>query len=487
MKFSNMAASIASGWILALFMVTAASADPGYPHPETYLPSPAEVEKAKTLLNDPRTLVGGKYDPRSLLPPELKDKFFFDAEKMKELWAEVVGFRSPDVVGQIAPEIKPGKYAYKDLDKYPGLKELMAPYFYELIKPGEPPFAGNMPEFEIVPPRQLYWALPVAQATKQNKGKTKLDDAGYILEDTWEAGYPFPQPSGEFKAQQYVYNHEKRYEFDGGNFCMYLQSVGVDRRLRIDQDQKGTVRSMRLKGRCFVEPYGWLDAQAEDRGEYMINIAFVLEPRDLYGAIMAQTFMAPADKQHQNLMYIPGFRRFRKLSATDSQDPVFGSDQIVDDTGFFMQKLSPDRYPYKYRIVEDREFLMPTLYDGTEYADRENNFEFRGIRMERRPIVVIELIQQDRSYVYGKRLFYVDKETFQLRFVMNYDQKGRLYRTNSALFYFEPQFAQPIGWFGFCLYRDHIDLHSGIVLSYVIPAIYSRKDMGMGAMAAMAK
>ena len=51
-------------------------------------------------------------------------------------------------------------------------------------------------------------------------------------------------------------------------------------------------------------------------------------------------------------MYIPSLRRIRKLSATDSQDPVMGQDVIYDDNEGWMQKISPVRYPYKYEILE---------------------------------------------------------------------------------------------------------------------------------------
>ena len=47
----------------------------------------------------------------------------------------------------------------------------------------------------------------------------------------------------------------------------------------------------------------------------------------------------------------------RKMSATDSQDPVAGQDLIYDDAEGFLQKISPTRYPYEYRILEEREYL----------------------------------------------------------------------------------------------------------------------------------
>jgi hypothetical protein len=97
----------------------------------------------------------------------------------------------------------------------------MWPDLYKRIKPGGPPHAGNIPEFEIIPTRQFYWGLPIAEATKQNEGKTKLDKDGYLIPETWIAGYPFPKPSGPFKAQQIMFNIEKRYLSWGLDFISW--------------------------------------------------------------------------------------------------------------------------------------------------------------------------------------------------------------------------------------------------------------------------
>ena len=80
-----------------------------------------ELEKAKADFDDPRPLFK-ELSYKKILPPEVYGKLIFDVEEMKKLWAECVGFKSPDVVGKIAPEIKPGKYSYMDKGKYPGLK-----------------------------------------------------------------------------------------------------------------------------------------------------------------------------------------------------------------------------------------------------------------------------------------------------------------------------------------------------------------------------
>lgn len=60
-----------------------------------------EWRKLKAWCDDPRPYRKDLY--KKLLPPEIYAKLIFDIEGMKKAWTEVIGFKSPDVVGQIAP------------------------------------------------------------------------------------------------------------------------------------------------------------------------------------------------------------------------------------------------------------------------------------------------------------------------------------------------------------------------------------------------
>jgi hypothetical protein len=49
---------------------------------------------------------------------------------MKQETPALISFKAPELVGKVAPEIKPAKYTSNDLEKYPGLKELFPPHRY---------------------------------------------------------------------------------------------------------------------------------------------------------------------------------------------------------------------------------------------------------------------------------------------------------------------------------------------------------------------
>jgi hypothetical protein len=467
-------------WCMLMVFLPFAISASDIPDPKTYIPSLSLIFNNKSRLDDPRPFTQ-TIGVAKVLPKEMYEKLTYDVVKMKETWADIVGFKAPDVVGKIAPEIKAGKYTYKDLEKYPGFKQLMFPDLYNRIKPGAPPLGGNIPEFEIIPTRQYYWSLPIAEATKKNLGKTKLDGAGYLKPETWLGGIPFPNPSGEFKAQQIMYNWEKRYISWELNYWLFQYVTSWNKRLNVDSEGSAVIPTIRFAGRCLIPPYGWFDDRAEKNREFKAFVLTFLTPRDLAGMGQYGLFYLEPSKIDSQMVYIPSMRRIRKMSATDTQDPVGGFDLVYDDNEGFMQKLNPKIYPYKFEVLEEREYLVVTnSLDGSEYV-ASKGVELRNIKMERRPLYVVKLTQLDSNYVYSKRIFYIDKEMFVAYHNEYFDQKGRLYRTWETNYGWVPEMGM-LNWCGsFLLMRDHVDLHTSISgPSYQLPAKWERGDVSLG-------
>lgn len=446
--------------------------------PFDYMPTPDEYNDSKSNIDDPRSLIAKYPINEQTVPKELHPYIFFDQKEQSQLWEKAVGFSSPNVVGKIAPEIKPGKYTYKDLEKYPGFKELLTPFMYSRIKPGGPPFVGNIEEFEIVPTIQMYQLKPIAEATIKNAGQAKLDDAGYLVESSVKPGILFPKPEGKFAAQQYIYNYQERYVLWGWD-CHTLASVlGFDKNLKNDHHMVNSNSFIRLTNRVVFPPFGDIDEEATNRGETNNLASLVIKPRDSFGAItLFQNYRNPT-KPDAISVWVPSLRRIRKLSGTDTQDMMFGTDIILDDVYFFKQRLSPTINPYKIKLVEDREYLMVATNDGTEYLDSKNGYAYKNIKMMRRPCVVVEMIQQDPNYVYGKREIWFDKETYFILQILNYNQQGELYRPTWASWSYDPKDATPGRNLVYSA-MDMIDVHTTIGQMLTWPAVYDRKDLSL--------
>lgn len=169
---------------------------------EQYNVTCEQVENCKAFFDNPRPLFKN-LSLKKILPSGIYARMTYDVEAMKGAWAEAIGFRAPAVVGKIAPEVKPGTYTYQDKAKYPGLKQLMIPLHYDaFFKPGGEPHAGNFPEIEIVPTRQYYYALPIAEPTKKDMGKTRLNDQGYLIPESYGAGFPFQDLQGNLRPKR---------------------------------------------------------------------------------------------------------------------------------------------------------------------------------------------------------------------------------------------------------------------------------------------
>lgn len=446
--------------------------------PWGYVPKLNVFKKAKATYDDPRAYTAS-FPLSKIVPGNIINAFRGDVGEMSKLWEQAVGFRSPDVVGKISPDIKPGKYTYKDLASSPGLKALFWPEMAARIRPGGPHHVGNISQFEVVPTRQRYWSPPIAKATLENEGKTQLNQAGYFKADTWKSGYPFPKPSGKFKAQQIVYNFRHSYANWEQNYALEMRMLGFDRNLKLDMDMDLYYNVIRLAGRTVAEPNGFLDKRAADKRELWSAMIDIRSPRDLAGVVQTTLTYQDPDSVDQSLIFLPSLRRTRKMSATDTQDPIMGQDIVYDDANGFSQKISPTRYPMDFKVTEEREYLVPVSTDLTEYVDSKT-LEIRNAKFERRPMYVITLTEKDPNYVYSKRVLYIDKETFQLYFSENYDQKGRLYITIQFPYYFYPEYGMIV--YSYANFRNHIDLHTNVQYQFSMPAFWSRNDMSLKAL-----
>lgn len=447
------------------------------PHPQTYMLQPSQVSKIIKMLDDPKNLIV-TYPLKDAVPSEVYSMLTIDIGAAKKLTGEIVGWKSPDLVNKIAPEIKPGKYTYQDVDNSPGFKDLFPPEFLFHIKPGGPPLVGNIPEFEIIPTRQLYWPTKYCRATKQNLGKTKLDKDGYIVPMSWQGGVPFPRPSGDFKAQQVYYNFEKRSE----NFerCVTLNgaSMSFDKNLKMDKYNQYQANFIRLMGRCLFPPEGWLDERARKNGEFAAFSTLVFEPRANKGTVVLQYAYDDPNKMDPSMIYVPSLRRIRKMSSTDTQDPL--GDLTYDDRAHFSQKITPKKYPYKFEIIAEREYLIPICWNNSAiWIDSKNGYCMREIQIMRRPCYVLQMTQMDPNYLYSKRILYMDKETFCTTFSASYDQKGQLYRSQWYTWTFMPEIGQTVFWGMPTVQIDHIDEHSTIQMQLPFPACFSRSDFGI--------
>jgi hypothetical protein len=246
----------------------------------------------------------------------------------------------------------------------------------------------------------------------------------------------------------------------------------------MDEYSKAFCNSNKFMGRTLFPPYGWFDEHAERTGLFWSSSVITLEPRSQRGTVLLNHKYDDPDKMDRWLVYVPSLRRIRKMNPTDTQDPA--GDLTYDDFVIISQKINPKRYPYKFEIIEERDYLLPIGYNtGKVWIDSKNGYTLREVQFMRRPCYVLQMTQMDKNYVYSKRVLYIDKETFRSGFSVNYDQNGRLYRTQVQALVFMSDTGQITTYGTHSFQFDHLDLHSSFQLPVPFPASFERRDFSI--------
>jgi hypothetical protein len=278
---------------------------------------------------------------------------------------------------------------------------------------------------------------------------------------------------------QIVYNQQYVPQCADDAFVVNLAN-SFTKDLRIDYEARAWGGQLKTHGRI-TPPKGWLDERARQYGELRVRGFVFLAPRDNYGMVIGITEYLDPDRWTSEKIYIPGMRRVRQLSTTDTQDVNPGAaDSTYDDTMGLAQKMSPKFFPMSYKVIAEREYLVPAYsIEGREYfTSPSKGVERMNTAWERRPIYVVELTELEKGYVYSKCILYIDKETFNIHLSLAYDQKGRLYRTFENMHQFIPD-AGILNMGTFQIMIDHIDKHSTINQTLVYPdPSRMRRDLG---------
>lgn len=145
---------------------------------------------------------------KEIIPPDVFEEVVpphVGPKELSEMWHEVVGLKATDLVGKIAPKIRPGMVtSTKELDNNLGLKKLLPSSVYMVLK-GES-FLKPFDEMEIVPTRELYLGYHWSRFSKENLKNCNVNPETYRLAG-WKAGTPFPRPKSGLEL---AWNHSKK-------------------------------------------------------------------------------------------------------------------------------------------------------------------------------------------------------------------------------------------------------------------------------------
>jgi len=287
----------------------------------------------------------------------------------------------------------------------------------------------------------------VYDATKAIATKAELVEGGNGIVNA-AIGIPFPIPQNGLEA---IWNHLLRFRGvaasrNGGQAAPTAAGaytiIGFDEQIMFK----------------YSEPNATAEALTAE------NILFrfkqgVTSPARLAGtALLVHETMDQVKTPRQAWTYNTGQRRVRRAPNVAYDAPGTASDGLRTTDDFDMFNGSPDRY--NWELKGKQELYIPynsyKLHSNdVKYADllMAGHINPEYVRWEKHRVWVVEAtLKENTRHVYGKRVFYIDEDSWQIHVADLYDNRNELYRVAVAhgLNYYEV----PTHWSTLEVYHD---------------------------------
>lgn len=305
------------------------------------------------------------------------------------------------------------------------------------------------PDFRVdVYPTHRTVAFPryVLENTVRGASVARAPNGGLSVSGV-RAAFPFPIPKTGNEA---MWNHLLRFTAlcdERRIFAYHVPPTG-----------KPTLSS---SGRV-LESYPYWDAGAADRATYFrFRITYDGPPRRAGEEMILVDPVDYFERGRRAWQYAPGQRRVRLAPslAYDTPNPATAGAQTFDDALLFNGAM--DRYDFT--LLGKRELYVPynvyrAVYEATAEALLRPRFLAPDlVRWELHRVWVVEArLKPGKRHVYGRRVFYLDEDSWAALLSDSYDARGQLWRVGVA--FMAPSYDVPAPWPDPFL---HYDLASG--------------------------
>lgn len=328
------------------------------------------------------------------------------------------------------PGLKPGLVINKaNLDQ-----------FKDVVDPGQQ-LAIQRGWYEITVGRTLSFdPFPKYVAeTKKNLNKAKLGEKlGEIV--GYAGGLPFPEEpraddprAGEKLAWNFKYN------YGAGDASQYEPFFYKFRNLNDGKTERSIKFGYYVQKHKFrVNQPPVPEVTPNPSNVFRSFYIKVEEPQDVKDTqLLIQRFQNDTLRDDAYL-YLGFQRRVRRLATGQTTDPFLGTDLMIEDFEGYNARVSDSNWAYK----GTKTMLLPMYnHDELKLSDEEKQPDgyryvgatgkgncFINVTWQPRKVYVLEGTPTDKSHPVGKRIFYVDAQTFTLPQTTIYDRKGELWK-----------------------------------------------------------
>jgi len=339
--------------------------------------------------------------------------------RQSAVWVALALLASAAASGLATADVQPGDTVTKD--NVEQVKELVSPGIEWCIQHGM--------VMQIVPYKKVEWNKVYREATERFGGQAKLSPDGRSISGH-VAGLPFPDidPNDPQIAQKVMWNYEyKPYLTDDDDLRNFDADTGavnakgqmqVERHFLLDHQ-----RTLKYTARLEVDPKPELPNPDGVRSKRSLHP--ILEPFDLKGVGETSIRYLSPDRQDDTWLYMPSLRRVRRLSSAQRSDALFGQDTDTDSHGGYAGQIP--WFDWKY--LGEKEVLASFHAEAhpVKFCSGAGDFAFCDV-WEKRKVYVVEGVPKLPQYAYGKRLLFIDKETFLIAYSDIADRSGQLWK-----------------------------------------------------------
>lgn len=299
----------------------------------------------------------------------------------------------------------------------------------DLVSPGIMWCIKHGLQIKVAPYKRIEWNQAYKEATEKFSQQVKLaPDGRSVIGHV--AGLPFPNldPNDPKLALKIMFNYDFKPfvtdDVDLRNFDADTGPIGtgpmrVERHYILDH-----MRALIYTARLYVDPKPELKPNP-DKARAKSSVHPIIEPYDLKGIGMTTIRYQDPDRQDDTWLYLPSLRRVRRMSSAQRSDSIFGQDTDIDSYGGYAGQIA--WFDWKYLGEKTQLAAFHAQNFPVKYCPGSGDFVFCDV-WEKRPMYVLEGIPKQEQYVYGKRVLYIDKETFLISYSDIYDKTGALWK-----------------------------------------------------------
>ena len=299
------------------------------------------------------------------------------------------------------------------------VKEFLSEPVYKAMK-NPKTFGTDSLWFEVVPYRPYTASKGMTEQTKKCAPDSKVDANEALVNFGKVSGYPFPQPKTGI---------EMAWNFDGNTrgdtHHVLNEGEVVDCKTRLERHAGHLRWDTYWASRTDLPPVPAIPADQNPRGIFRSYFQKHIAPVDFVDTTMLEIRYLDLTRDEDLWVYTAMFRRIRRYATSQRSDTIDGTDMIYDDQdGWY---TSPTWNTYKY--IGRADLLVGRHVDNKKAERKTGQGFWNGIQRERANNWAVEVVSKDKNYIYGKQIWYLDPETWQMNFKVMYNRQGELWKT----------------------------------------------------------